>query len=363
MHARFLLKAGLLGAVFAAPLAAQRGGTVEIGGFGQYTIVDDAWHVKNGPGGGGRLGVFLTPRWELEATAAFSSFDNEAPRASGSSSNQTFDGQINYNLPFGMGGRTHQFLLEIGAGAQRFASHSDFSVPMGAGLRFNVADAVALRFDGIVAYVENPTAATFGFPQVVGVNPQAARSTNVEIRAGLSFLLGNRKEAPPPPPPPAQPRPTPPPPRVEPTPPPVRVEPAPPKENTDSINAVNRAREALLAKLYFDFDKSDLRDDQRAVLDAKLPVLQANAGVRIRIEGNADERGSDEYNMALGMRRAQTARKYLVDHGIDAGRIDISSYGEERPVCQEHEESCWSQNRRDEFVIVTGGNSLVAPPR
>ena len=358
MHVARLLMSATLGAALASPLAAQRGGSVEIGGFGQYTIVDAAWHVKNGIGLGGRFGVFLNPRWELEAAASFSSFDNKAPRASGTSTNQTFNGQINYNLPFGMGGRTHQFLLELGAGAQRFASHSDFSVPMGAGLRFSLSDVLALRFDGIVEYVENPTASTFGFPPVIGVNSQAARSTNVELRAGLSFLLGNRKASPPPPP--AQPRPTPPPPRVEPTPPPARID-TTPKVNTDSIEAVNRAREALLAKLYFDFDRSDLRDDQRSILDAKIPVFQANPDVRIRIEGNADERGSDEYNMALGMRRAQTARQYLVDHGIDAARIDIVSYGEERPVCQEHEESCWSQNRRDEFVIVAGGDHLVAP--
>ncbi len=113
--------------------------------------------------------------------------------------------------------------------------------------------------------------------------------------------------------------------------------------------------------MYFDFDHSELRADQRAVLDAKLPVLRANPGVRIRIEGNADERGSDEYNLALGMRRAQATRKYLIDNGIDAGRIDVASNGEERPVCQGHDENCWKQNRRDEFVIVAGGNSLVAP--
>ncbi len=113
--------------------------------------------------------------------------------------------------------------------------------------------------------------------------------------------------------------------------------------------------------MYFDFDRSNLREDQRAILDAKLPILQANPGVRIRIEGNADERGSDEYNMNLGQKRAQETRKYLIDHGIDQGRIDISSNGEERPVCQEHAESCWSQNRRDEFVIVAGGDRLIAP--
>ena len=94
---------------------------------------------------------------------------------------------------------------------------------------------------------------------------------------------------------------------------------------------MNRAREALLAAVYFDFDQSDLRGDQRAILDAKIPVLRANPAVRIRIEGNADERGSDEYNLALGMRRAQATRKYLIDHGIDAGRIDVASNGEEKP--------------------------------
>ncbi len=357
MHTNRLLIA-VLSAAIVSPLGAQRAGTVEIGGFGQFTRVDAAWHVDNGWGGGGRLGVFFTPRWELEATAASSSFDNQAPRAAGSSTNQTFTGQINYNLPFGLGGHTHQLLLEAGAGAQRFASHTDFTVPLGGGFRFNFNDVVALRLDGIVQWVENPTAATFGFPPVVGVNKTAARSSNVELRAGLSFLLGNRKPAPAPAP--VQRPIEPPPARSEPTPPPAHVAPPAPEPNRDSIAAVDRARTALLAKIYFDFDKSDLRDDQRAILDAKLPVLRANPGVRIRVEGNADERGSDEYNMALGMRRAQIARKYLVDHGIDASRIDISSNGEEKPVCQEHNESCWSQNRRDEFVIVTGDISRVS---
>lgn len=361
MYRQRLLIAGLVSLSAAAPLVAQSAGNVELGGFGQFTRADAAWQVKNGLGFGGRLGVFLNSRWSLEGDASVSTFDNKASRGTGTSDQQTFAGRIVYNLPFGMGGRTHQFLLEPGVGAQRFNGHSDFSFNPGAGLRFNLTDLLALRFDGIVEYVENPTAATFGFPPRVGVNSAAARSTNVELRGGVSFMLGRSKPAPPPPPqtvatqppPPRQEQPVAQPPRQEPQ--------LAAKENTDSINAVNRAREALLANLLFDFDRSELRDDQRATLDAKIPVLRANPNVRIRIEGNADERGSDEYNMALGMRRAQTARKYLVDHGIDAGRIDISSNGEEKPVCQGHDESCWSQNRRDEFVIVAGGNPLIAP--
>lgn len=361
MQRQRLFIAGLL-TTLCAPLAlAQKSGSVEIGGFGQFTRADAAWHVKNGYGFGGRLGVFFTPRWELEADASFSTFDNEAPRAAGSTQQQTFAGRLTYGIPFGMGGRTHQLLLEVGAGGQRFGGHNDFSFSPGGGFRFQLADAVSLRFDGIVEYVENPTAATFGFPPVVGVNPTAARSTNLEIRAGLSFLTGYRKAAPPPPPPVVT-QTQPPPQRQAETPPPARQEPPPaPRDNRDSLAAVARARETLQAVVYFDFDRSEVKPEEAAKLDAKLPIMRANPQVRIRIEGNADERGSDEYNQALGMRRAQAAKKYLTDRGIDAARIDIASYGEERPVCQEHDEACWSRNRRDEFVIIAGGDNLVAP--
>jgi len=357
---RLAVASFVLAFISSVDAAAQKAGTTELGVFGQFTRADEAWRTDDGFGFGGRLGVFLNRRWELEGAFSTSSFDNKAPRPVGSSSVQTFNGQINFNLPFGLGGQTHDLILEGGVGGQRFASHTDFSAPYGGGLRIHFNNAVALRLDAIVEYVENPTAATFGFPPVIGVNSAAARSTNFEVRAGLSFLLGNSKAAPPPAPAPPPPQRQAPPPRTEPPAPPMRVAPAP-GPNTDSINAVNRAREALLASVYFDFDHSELRDDQRAVLDAKLPVLRANPGVRIRIEGNADERGSDEYNLALGMRRAQATRKYLIDNGIDAGRIDVSSNGEERPVCQGHDEDCWKQNRRDEFVIVAGGDRLIAP--
>jgi len=363
MTRRRLFIAGIAGVALAQSAIAQKAGNVEVGGFGQYTHADEAWLVKNGFGFGGRLGVFVTPRWALEGDASASSFTNKAPRAAGNTDQQTFAGRVMYNIPFGMGGSTSQFTLGAGVGGQRFGGHSDFSLSPDVGVRLMFGDMFALRFDGIVEYVENATAATFGFPPVIGTNSAAARSTNVELRAGASLLFGNSKPAPPPPPPVVAQREAPPP-RQEPapagrtTPPPARVEPT---VNRDSIAAVDRAREALLAKVYFDFDHSELRDDQRAILDSKLPVLRANPNVRIRIEGNADERGSDEYNLALGNRRAQAARKYLTDHGIDAGRIDISSNGEERPVCSDHNDACWQQNRRDEFVIVAGGDRLVAP--
>src|SRR5262249_4868391 len=136
MQSRRLLKPLMLGIAAAIPagtLTAQSQGNAELGVFWQYTVVDGAWHTDNGFGGGGRAGWFMTRRWQLEGDVGFSSFNNQAPRASGSSSMQTYTAQINYGIPFGLNGLTHQFLLEAGAGAERFAGHNDFTVPLGAG--------------------------------------------------------------------------------------------------------------------------------------------------------------------------------------------------------------------------------------
>ena len=88
-------------------------------------------------------------------------------------------------------------------------------------------------------------------------------------------------------------------------------------------------------------------------MDEKLPILTANSQVRFQIAGNCDERGSDEYNLALGNRRATTAKQYLVAHGIDASRIETVSYGEERPLDPAHNEEAWAKNRNDQFEILT----------
>lgn len=125
--------------------------------------------------------------------------------------------------------------------------------------------------------------------------------------------------------------------------------------------ALAAARAAFATAIYFDLDKSDLTDAARATLDAKLPLLRANANVRIRIAGHTDERGSDAYNIALGQRRAAAAKRYLVDNGIAADRIDVVSFGEDRPAAMGSDESAWSQNRRDEFEIIVGGEMLRLP--
>ena len=137
----------------------------------------------------------------------------------------------------------------------------------------------------------------------------------------------------------------------------------------DSIRRANEARAAeltgaravLTQAIHFDFDASDILDADKPVLDRKAGVLGANRPIRIRIEGNTDERGSDEYNLALGMRRAAAAKAYLTQRGIDATRIETVSYGEERPVCQEHDEACWAKNRRAEFAVLAGDVTTIVP--
>jgi len=133
----------------------------------------------------------------------------------------------------------------------------------------------------------------------------------------------------------------------------------------DSLAAMGKSTEAvrtlLATMIHFDYDKALIRGGDAAVLDQKVAILQANPGLRIRISGHCDERGSDEYNLALGNRRATAAKQYVVSHGIDPSRIETVSYGEERPLASGHDEEAWAQNRRDEFEILSGGESLKQP--
>jgi peptidoglycan-associated lipoprotein len=122
--------------------------------------------------------------------------------------------------------------------------------------------------------------------------------------------------------------------------------------------ASERARATVEQTVYFDYDSFEIRSDAKEALDAKLPILRANPDLRVRIEGNADERGSVEYNLALGMRRAVGAKDYLVGFGLDGGRFETISYGEERPVDMGHDDNAFARNRRDDFKITNGGSSL-----
>ena len=101
----------------------------------------------------------------------------------------------------------------------------------------------------------------------------------------------------------------------------------------------------------FDFDKSELKPEARAILVKKAEWLRNHEEFSVRIEGHCDERGTNEYNLALGDRRADSAKAFLVDLGIAASRLTTISYGEERPLCMQQTEECWAKNRRGHFVV------------
>ncbi|GMU65735.1 MAG: hypothetical protein AMXMBFR36_20090 [Acidobacteriota bacterium] len=145
------------------------------------------------------------------------------------------------------------------------------------------------------------------------------------------------------------------------------VEPRPQAEPVDKtpdplagdIAAVNDylAANGLLGDVYFDFDKSDLREDARARLARNAEWLRAHPEFEVALEGHCDERGTNEYNLALGERRAAAAKDYLVSLGVAATRLRTISYGEERQQCTSSDESCWSRNRRAHF-LVTGRTNV-----
>jgi peptidoglycan-associated lipoprotein len=136
---------------------------------------------------------------------------------------------------------------------------------------------------------------------------------------------------------------------------------APPSSGTSSssLEALQRGESTAtpasspLKDVYFDFDSYALRTDARAVLKSNAEWLKANPGAQVQIEGHCDERGTTEYNLALGSKRAQSAKDYLVTLGIAGSRLSTISYGEELPVCTEHNEECWQKNRHDRFVSQT----------
>ena len=355
---------------------AQQAGTVELGAFLQLDRLDEALRTKKlGGGAGGRAGIFVSPRWELEADASYTQADPVPTRTTKAQINY-YVGRLNYNIPWG-GMAGNAVILGVGAGSDRVDAHSDFIISPDIGLRAQLGSALALRFDVLGMLAPNPQSQTFKFPTTTGgVNDGAAYLTNILARAGVSLVLGAQRPM-------------------------MAVAPRTidtavvvdtraadraralqdsmdraNRMRQDSIDAANRrmqmerdasaraladARSMLNAPVYFDYDKSEIRADAKSALDAKLPLLRANGSMRIRIEGNTDARGSNEYNLALGLRRANAARRYLVSQGIDNARFDVVSYGEERPVDQGTTDEAYAKNRRDDFVITVGGDNISVP--
>jgi len=157
-------------------------------------------------------------------------------------------------------------------------------------------------------------------------------------------------QAPAPPPPAAAPAPPPPAPPPPPPPPPAPA----PRPPTDEEIFARKSLDELsreLTDVYFDLDESTIRDDARAPLQKDADWMKRWTSTQITIEGHCDARGSAEYNLALGSRRASAVKDYLVTLGVPSSRLTVVSKGKEQPVCNEQSESCWQQNRRGHFIV------------
>jgi len=152
-------------------------------------------------------------------------------------------------------------------------------------------------------------------------------------------------------------------PATQPPPPPPadRGTPPPPPSSVDLETRAAAMVNTLHDMIHFDYNESVVKSEDARRLDSKLEILKNYPQVRIRITGHCDERGSDEYNIALGMRRAQAAKEYLVRAGIDASRIEVASLGREVPIDPASNEGAWAKNRRDEFDVIAGNQTLRMP--
>ncbi len=123
------------------------------------------------------------------------------------------------------------------------------------------------------------------------------------------------------------------------------------QENMRAQQSTRSVQTTIAAPIYFELDDADLTPEAVGVLEAKILVMRRDLGMRILVTGHTDDRGSDEYNVALGMRRAAEVKRFMVDRGIAGSRIDIATRGEEEPAVRGEDETSWSRNRRDEFKI------------
>lgn len=181
-----------------------------------------------------------------------------------------------------------------------------------------------------------------------------SKNKKIQTAAEATGVDHSAVEAPPPPvapkPPAPPPPPPPPPPKKEET--RVQPPPAPPPPPPPPPAVVAPPPAPIRFKdIFFGYDESVVREQDKAALDETTKTLKNNPIVRLRIEGHCDERGTSEYNLVLGEKRAQAAKKYLVAVGIDASRIITTSYGKERPFCMESTEACYQENRRAHFAL------------
>lgn len=340
---------GAAAMVLAAPAAAQERGTVEFGAFGSLGSFDNVLTLKRGWGGGGRIGAYLTPRVSLE----FEKGEMRATRTLGLKAVNVgiLTGRL-VAVPIKAGALS--ILLGAGAGA---STETNFMHTYGVnaliGAKLELRTNAALRLDLINHWLANEDWKTYRqlqFGLSLYRNPSHVTKT-VTVQAPAAPMM----------------------------------------QHSDSVSAAEQARlrrlereyralrdslnrpqpaadpssAAALAtmeeKIHFATDKSDLTAEAQAILDAKVAIFRANPEMRIVILGNTDERATDAYNMALGRRRSDAAKAYLVSKGIDPVRIEVTSLGERQPTAAGVSTDAQALNRRAEFRLLIASDFLVPP--
>jgi len=346
-----IIALGVAALLAASPVHAQRRGTLELGAFGGATTYDNSLGIDNGSGAGLRIGAYLDPRWSVE-------FDGSGMGAGATGfQNDVHVTSLSARLaltPFVMG----RLSPLIGAGGV----HTDYSTASSygfsglLGLKYAITDRVALRVDALLDYMLK------------------RKDTNTGFRAGFSFFRHPTTQVQT-----------------------VTVAGPPPAVvmHQDSVSATEQrrlrmidaryialrdslSRKSLVAPslasstsalatmqqmIHFATDSSVLSDSAKLTLDSKIAIFRDNPAMRIVIVGNTDERATDAYNLALGGRRADAAKAYLVSKGIDPIRIEIASRGESKPIATGTSTDAQAQNRRAEFRLLVASDYLLPPKK
>ena len=350
MSYRFIA-VGVAAVVAALPLQAQRRGTLELGAFGATTSYDNNLIIDNGSGAGLRIGAFLDPRWSIE-------FDGTGM---GASRSQGF-ADIHVNslsarlalTPLVTGPLS--WVISAGAVQTDYGTKSSYGVTGLLGAKYALGDRVALRVDAITDYMPERKDVNTGFRagmsffrqpsgrvQTVTVDRPMARgvlhqdSVSASEQKRLRLAAANYDAL-----------------RDS-----LRRTPLLNPNDASSLSEQATMREMI----HFASDSSLLTSSAKVTLDSKLVIFRDNPAMRIVIVGNTDERATDSYNLALGSRRAEAAKAYLVSKGVNPMRIEIASRGESQPIAGGTSIDAQAKNRRAEFRLVMASDSVLPPKK
>jgi len=330
--------------VGAVPATAQQRGTMEFGAFGSNTSWDNSLNINSNWGAGARVGVFITPRLSAE----FEGGGGNASRSLGLANVNVgvLSGRLTF-VPFKVGSLSA--LLGLGADHTDTYFFESYGIHALLGAKVRLSDYVALRFDGINSWMSNGNGQQkslhvgLSFYRNPGVNrvtntvmvdgPQRPDSVSAaetrRLRASALSYQQLRDSL-------------------------ARPKYAPPASSAEALATMQQV-------IHFQNDQSDISDSAKAILDDKVTVFRANPAMRIVISGFASQPGTADYNMALGLRRAEAAKAYLVSRGVDPIRIEIATKGEGQLLVEGPGEVADAQNRRGQFRLLIADPYLAAP--